>query len=187
MKSQIALWLMAALLAAPAAWAADPSPDDIINALKPDAAALTGATRGIRMVTTSGTATGQADGGVASTGPAQAPSLDMSIEFASGSAKLTPKADAQLNNLGQALASSTLSAYRFRIEGHTDTVGSAEANQQLSAARANAVASYLETKFGIAPARLQPVGLGETGLLVPTPDQTPEPKNRRVHIVNLGA
>jgi len=50
-----------------------------------------------------------------------------------------------------------------------------------------AVASYLETKFGIAANRLQAVGVGEADLLVPTPDQTPELRNRRVHIVNRGA
>ena len=37
------------------------------------------------------------------------------------------------------------------------------------------------------PARLQPVGMGEDGLLVPTPDQTPEPRNRRVLVVNTGS
>ena len=30
------------------------------------------------------------------------------------------------------------------------------------------------------------VGLGETQLLVPTPDGQPEPRNRRVQVINLG-
>ncbi len=29
--------------------------------------------------------------------------------------------------------------------------------------------------------------MGENGLLVATPPQTPEPRNRRVQVVNLGA
>jgi len=29
--------------------------------------------------------------------------------------------------------------------------------------------------------------MGEDGLLVPTPPQTPEPRNRRVQVINLGA
>ena len=29
--------------------------------------------------------------------------------------------------------------------------------------------------------------MGEDGLLVPTPDQTPEPRNRRVQVVNIGS
>ena len=28
--------------------------------------------------------------------------------------------------------------------------------------------------------------MGEDGLLVPTPPQTPEPRNRRVQVINLG-
>jgi hypothetical protein len=31
------------------------------------------------------------------------------------------------------------------------------------------------------------VGLGENELAVPTPPQTPEARNRRVRVVNLGA
>jgi outer membrane protein OmpA-like peptidoglycan-associated protein len=116
-----------------------------------------------------------------------APSLDLSIEFETGSSALTPAAIQELEMLGGALTSSDLAADKFRIEGHTDTVGTAAANKILSQQRADAVASYLETKFGIAANRLQAVGVGEADLLVPTPDQTPELRNRRVHIVNLGA
>jgi outer membrane protein OmpA-like peptidoglycan-associated protein len=34
---------------------------------------------------------------------------------------------------------------------------------------------------------VQAVGMGEEGLLVSTPAQTPEPRNRRVQVINLGA
>jgi OmpA-OmpF porin, OOP family len=46
---------------------------------------------------------------------------------------------------------------------------------------------YVAKKFGIDPSRLEAVGMGEDGLLVATPQQTPEPRNRRVQVVNLGA
>ena len=46
---------------------------------------------------------------------------------------------------------------------------------------------YVAKKFGVEPARLQAVGMGEDGLLVATPPQTPEPRNRRVQVINLGA
>ena len=91
-----------------------------------------------------------------------------------------------LNQLGLALSQSALAPYRFRIEGHTDTVGTAAYNKQLSDQRAAAVADYLATNFKVDRSRLQPVGVGEEGLLVPTPDQTNEPKNRRVAVVNIG-
>ncbi len=119
--------------------------------------------------------------------PAAGPSINLSVQFANGSAALTPAAMATLDQLGTALSSAQLKAYRFRIAGHTDTVGSASYNLTLSQQRAAAVAQYLETKFGIAAARLEAVGLGEAGLLVPTPPQTAEPRNRRVQVINLGS
>jgi outer membrane protein OmpA-like peptidoglycan-associated protein len=109
------------------------------------------------------------------------------VPFDNGSAELTPQAIAALDELGKALSSSALASYKFRIEGHTDTVGSKEYNLSLSDRRAAAVSAYLEQKFGVNQSRLETVGVGEAHLLVPTPDQTPEPRNRRVTVVNLGA
>ena len=90
-----------------------------------------------------------------------------------------------LDELGKALTHPDLAGSRFRIEGHTDTVGTRPYNQALSERRAGAVVEYLSRHFGVQPARLQAIGMGEDGLLVATPDQTPEPRNRRVHVVNL--
>jgi outer membrane protein OmpA-like peptidoglycan-associated protein len=170
---------------------ADPSVDDILSALKPKPGALTGTTRGIRAVTPGAPATS----GAASSRPAavtspdsnEAPSLDLNVVFRSGSADLSPAATGMLSRLGKALQNPSLAAYRFKIEGHTDTVGSPDQNKALSQARAEKVAAFLESRFGVAPDRLEAVGLGEEGLLVPTPDQTAEPRNRRVHVVNLGS
>jgi outer membrane protein OmpA-like peptidoglycan-associated protein len=167
--------------------AADPTADQIINALKPGSTSLSGPTRGIRAVAPAAHGQPAIPQTEASGAESGAPSFDLTVEFRTGSADLSPSAINVLNHLGRALASPELSADRFRIEGHTDTVGSPELNKPLSQRRAETVANYLETKFGIAASRLDPQGLGEDGLLVPTPDQTPEPRNRRVHIVNLGA
>uniref|UniRef100_UPI001F1FD08D OmpA family protein n=1 Tax=Falsiroseomonas oryziterrae TaxID=2911368 RepID=UPI001F1FD08D len=119
--------------------------------------------------------------------PAAAPSVNLTVNFASGSAELTPQATRTLDELGRALASAELSAFRFRVEGHTDTVGDAAQNQSLSERRAAAVVQYLTSRHGIAPSRLQAVGMGESAPLVPTGDQVPEPRNRRVQVVNIGA
>jgi len=118
---------------------------------------------------------------------ATGPSVNLTVNFPTGSADLTPEAMATLDQLGAALSSSALASYRFRIEGHTDTVGSKEYNRSLSERRAEAVVNYIVTKYGVQSSRLQAVGMGEQGLLVSTPDQTPEPRNRRVQVVNLGA
>ncbi|GLR65647.1 membrane protein [Acidocella aquatica] len=117
---------------------------------------------------------------------ATAPSTNLDIQFGSGSASLTPEATAALDQLGKALTSADLAAYNFKIVGHTDTTGDAATNQTLSEQRAAAVKSYLETKFGVADTRLQSEGVGESDLLVPTPPNTPDQRNRRVQIINLG-
>ena len=81
---------------------------------------------------------------------------------------------------------SGLAGGKFRIEGHTDTVGTKDGNKALSDARAKAVADYLASTYRVDPSKLEPVGMGEDELLVKTPAQTPEARNRRVVVVNLG-
>jgi len=189
----------------------NPSSEQIINSLRPTGNLTAGGTRGIRLAAPSSEGTAPAQAGsqssvvpaatggqsrVASakpvahaTAPAETsgPSVNLTVNFPNGSADLTPEAMATLDALGKALASSDLAHYRFRIEGHTDTVGSPEYNRALSERRAQAVVSYIESKYGVESSRLQAVGMGDQGLLVSTPAQTPEPRNRRVQVINLGA
>ena len=184
----------------PALAQGNPSADQIINSLKPSGNLVQGGTRGIRLATPPGDAVGPAPNTpqqprvaasrpatVSAASQAAAPSVNLTVNFSKGSAELTPDAIRTLDQLGQALASKDLAGYRFRIEGHTDTVGTREYNQNLSDRRAAAVAEYVSRKFGVDPVRLQAVGMGENGLLVPTPTQTSEPRNRRVQVINLGA
>lgn len=202
MRPSIALLTTAPLLAVslagslPARAQHNPTANDIIHSLD-----LKGPVCGIRPL--SGGATTQAAPALTEAAPTPhaaprsqasaslarpaAPSVSLAVLFASNSADLTPEATRTLDELGRALSSSQLAGYRFRIEGHTDTVGSATYNLALSARRAQAVAEYVEHKFGVAGSRLEPIGMGEQALVVSTPDQTPEPRNRRVQIINLGA
>ena len=71
-------------------------------------------------------------------------------------------------------------AETFLIEGHTDAVGSDEANLALSDRRAEAVAEALTNVFAIPPENLATQGYGERYLKVNT--ATPEQENRRVAI-----
>ena len=119
--------------------------------------------------------------------PPEAPSADLNVRFATGSAELTPSAIRMLDDLGRALSDASMGDSHFLIEGHTDTVGDRADNQALSERRAAAVVNYLVTKFAIPPARLSAKGVGEDAPLVPTADQIDEPRNRRVHVVNLGS
>jgi OmpA-OmpF porin, OOP family len=184
----------------PAFAQSNPTSEQIIDALKPNGNLQAGGTRGIRLTSPSGQAAGiapsAAQGGTwtAATQPMATPqssgvgrSINLTVVFDTDSAQLTPQAMEALDALGRALSNRQLADYRFRIEGHTDTVGTPDYNSALSERRAAAVVAYLTTKFGVAKTRLEPVGMGEQGLLVPTPPQTPELRNRRVQIVNLGA
>lgn len=117
---------------------------------------------------------------------ADAPSVSMTVTFPSGSATLTPDAERALAPLGRALTDRELAPFRFRIEGHTDSVGDAAQNQQLSERRAAAVRAYLISAFGVDAGRLIAIGFGSSQMIVQTPPQTPEMRNRRVQIVNIG-
>ncbi len=67
------------------------------------------------------------------------------------------------------------------VVGHTDTVGKLEANDLLSAQRAERMKGFL-TEIGIPARQIQTAGRGERELLVPTADNIDEPRNRRVEI-----
>jgi outer membrane protein OmpA-like peptidoglycan-associated protein len=69
-----------------------------------------------------------------------------------------------------------------RVEGHTDSDGKDEANLDLSDRRAKAVQRYLVDK-GVAAARLQAVGYGETRPVKPNTSKTNKEANRRVEFV----
>lgn len=184
---------------------ANPSADQIIKSLTPTGDMSKMSTRGIRMAPQGTPADGAAQAApgaprssthatmaatkpaVATSGHADAmPAVNLTVNFASGSAELTPQATHALDALGTALSSEALSRYHFRVEGHTDTVGTPEANRTLSERRAEAVVSYIESKFGVAAARMQPVGMGSDKPLIATAAQVPEARNRRVQIINLG-
>jgi len=202
-RALIALLIVASMVVSgrPAA-AQNPSADQIINSLRPSGNLVMGGTRGIRLAP-SGDASSQPQAAptpatpqprVAASKPVPvptvatpAPAVNLTVNFANGSAELTPAATRTLDELGRALSSKDLAGYRFRIEGHTDTVGQREYNHALSERRAEAVVNYVAKKYGVDLSRLQAVGMGEDGLLVPTPPQTPEPRNRRVQVINLGA
>jgi len=74
---------------------------------------------------------------------------------------------------------------RLRIEGHTDAVGTAAANDALSLARARSVASALAAR-GVPAARLEPVGLGARQPVASNDTDSGRARNRRVSVVRLG-
>jgi peptidoglycan-associated lipoprotein len=67
------------------------------------------------------------------------------------------------------------------VIGHTDTMGDSKANEKLGLQRAQSVAEIIK-KAGLQVHDMTITSHGERNLLVATPDNTPEPKNRRVEI-----
>ncbi len=71
--------------------------------------------------------------------------------------------------------------YTIMLNGHTDTTGEGRYNFTLSNHRAEQVKKLLIQK-GIPEKSIRTYGFGETDPRIPTPDNTPEPGNRRVEI-----
>jgi outer membrane protein OmpA-like peptidoglycan-associated protein len=101
------------------------------------------------------------------------------VAFASGSADLTPSFYPNLNSVADVLVKNPNSS--ITISGHTDSVGNADLNQQLSQNRANSVARYLVSK-GVASQRIQAVGYGDRQPIALNDTEDGRSKNRRVEI-----
>jgi len=105
------------------------------------------------------------------------------INFASGKADITLDSAKVLSEIGALLAKK--GEWRFRIEGHTDDVGGARANLDLSNRRAQAVKAWLVSKDGVKPQRLETQGLGDAKPVADNKTEEGRAKNRRVELVKL--
>lgn len=105
------------------------------------------------------------------------------VEFEFSTTSLTPRGQAQLNQIGMALANPLLADFRYLVIGHTDNVGEADYNQKLSEARAVATNDYLISKFGLNASRFELVGKGETEPF--DPSDPGHSMNRRVEFKTL--
>lgn len=99
--------------------------------------------------------------------------------FNLGESELTDESRARLRDAARTIRE------RFPVDvsvvGHTDTVGDKRYNYQLSLKRARSVAALLSAE-GVDPAIMEITSHGKDNPLVPTGDQVPEPRNRRVEV-----
>jgi len=102
------------------------------------------------------------------------------VLFSTGKSTLQAGAHLQLERLAQYLKAHPKE--RVLIEGNTDSTGSAEKNQELSAARAHAVAQALQLR-GVPPNQYQTIGLGEAYPVASNDNVAGRQQNRRVDIV----
>jgi outer membrane protein OmpA-like peptidoglycan-associated protein len=101
------------------------------------------------------------------------------LHFETGGAELTPESKALLPRIVE--RARARKSVDISVIGHTDTQGRPEANEALGMQRATAIAQMLRSQ-GLADAVISVESHGARNLLVPTPDQTAEPRNRRVEI-----
>lgn len=73
----------------------------------------------------------------------------------------------------------------IEIQGHTDDVGTADYNKQLSLDRAASVMRYIESK-GVAARRMKAIGFGKTKPIAKGNDEDSRAKNRRVEMAITG-
>jgi peptidoglycan-associated lipoprotein len=101
------------------------------------------------------------------------------LYFETAGARLTPQSKAVIPKIAEEV--SQRAAPDISITGHTDTVGTDDDNLALGLTRARLVADQIDSaRFGANRVTIE--SHGERNLLVPTPDNTAEPRNRRVEV-----
>jgi outer membrane protein OmpA-like peptidoglycan-associated protein len=115
--------------------------------------------------------------------PVQENAVDLTVNFEFNSARLTNDGMISLDALGKALSDPDLRSARFRIAGHTDSVGSDAYNQRLSEARAATVREYLARNHGLDSRSFDVIGFGKTQLY--DPNDPTAAINRRVQVTKL--
>lgn len=108
---------------------------------------------------------------------------DDSVKFPVNRDELSPEAEARLAELVQRLTSENRNVY-LEIQGHTDATGSADFNEQLGEARAEAVRRYL-SRNSIALNRMATISYGEEAPVASNDTPEGRAQNRRVAIVVL--
>lgn len=102
------------------------------------------------------------------------------LRFLPGKSQLTPQSEQQLPDLMQ--RAKARAGGEILVIGHTDRVGTQDANDALSLQRAQAVVKLIRA-IGFPKDLLTAIGRGERDPAVPTADEVAEPRNRRAEII----
>jgi outer membrane protein OmpA-like peptidoglycan-associated protein len=104
------------------------------------------------------------------------------VLFASGQAQLVEGGRSSLEEVVDLLQ--TEPDKKIRVEGHTDSMGDADANLLLSEQRAQAVREAL-ISLGVASERVSALGMGEDFPIASNEDEDSRARNRRVDVILL--
>jgi OOP family OmpA-OmpF porin len=103
------------------------------------------------------------------------------IYFDSGKTAIKPESDAAIEQISRLLLNNT--SLKLYVVGHTDNVGTIEANMKLSKDRADAVVNALITKYAIPSARLKSYGVASLTPVASNDSEEGKAQNRRVELV----
>jgi outer membrane protein OmpA-like peptidoglycan-associated protein len=106
--------------------------------------------------------------------------LTLYVNFDTGKATIKPDSDKTLDDAAAALKAA--SGLKIEVGGHTDNVGTPQANEKLSDERAKAVMAAL-VKRGVAANRLTAKGYGQSSPIADNRSEDGRAKNRRVELV----
>lgn len=101
------------------------------------------------------------------------------LYFESGTSVLTRDSETKIPAILDDINSRKV--FEAYIVGHTDTVGSNDANHRLGMERADIVKKIMQEQYSY-KGEIKVTSHGEGSLLIPTADNIDEPKNRRVEI-----
>lgn len=104
--------------------------------------------------------------------------IAIGVLFASGKADITENSTDDIKKLGDFMQ--TYPTTTTVIEGHTDSVGSADLNKGLSQRRADAVRDYLIKNYSIDPNRIKAVGYGSERPVADNATAAGRKLNRRI-------
>ena len=105
------------------------------------------------------------------------------IYFDTNKTDVKPESKPTLDEVGKLLANDA--TLKLKVVGHTDNVGTAEYNNDLSMRRAQSVVQALVTTYSVAAERLTPFGAGFTQPVASNDTEDGRAKNRRVELVKL--
>jgi outer membrane protein OmpA-like peptidoglycan-associated protein len=103
------------------------------------------------------------------------------IYFDTASDRLRQESEPVLREIADVLARNP--GWTLSVEGHTDGIGAADANLDLSRRRSAAVARALDQRFGVAATRLTTTGYGESRPQDTNDTLAGRARNRRVELI----
>jgi outer membrane protein OmpA-like peptidoglycan-associated protein len=103
------------------------------------------------------------------------------INFKTGSSDLLVESHATLDKVAEIAKKYT--NLKLRVEGHTDSTGGTDFNQQLSQERADAVRDYLVKTAGVPADQVVAVGFGQTKPVASNATAQGRAQNRRVEFI----